>query len=91
VLDQVAVGRDAQALSVLAQQPFDGNVLVDIGPVDTVTTADEAPVLALGWGGVAQAGKPFQWRRKLAAIGQGYVQQMFVGGNGDCRGIKSNC
>lgn len=71
-----------------AQQSADADILVDVGPVDTSTIADETPVAALICLGVEQAREPRQGRAHSPAIGQVDNQVVFIGPDVDRPGIR---
>ncbi len=66
------------------EQATDGNVLIDIGPMDTFAAANQAPVGTLAIGGVTQAGKPFDRHGKFPAVIQRDTQDR--GGDRDING-----
>lgn len=64
------------------QHPVGADVLVDVGPVDTVTVADQDPVRALLCSGVGQAPGPLERHTDDASIdevsGDGFVGDLNV-------------
>ena len=68
------------------EQAADGDVFVDCGPVNAFTATDQAPVGAVGVGGVAQAGKPFDRHGQFAAVIEDDAQDR--GGDGDVNGKR---
>jgi hypothetical protein len=52
------------------QQAFDADVLVNIGPVHSLSSADEAKVCPLRGSGLRQAPGPSQWDTDNGSVGQ---------------------
>jgi hypothetical protein len=68
------------------EQTLDRDILVDVGPVNPDTTTDEAPIAALGFGGLLQPLEPGEGRAEFAAVGENYVQG--VSGDADIDGSR---
>jgi hypothetical protein len=70
------------------EQALDGDILVDVGPVDPNTATDEAPIAALGFGGLLQSLKPGEGRAEFATIGENDVQGVGADADIDCGWFK---
>src|SRR5437764_1225820 len=73
-----------------AQQARHRDVFVDIGPMNAVTAADEAPVLALIGRRVDEPWKPGQRRGQFAAVPQHDKEAMVIHQHINGSGVESN-
>ena len=69
------------------QKAANGNILVDVWPVDADTTTDEAPVRTLLGRGAKEAWKPLQRGRNAPSVNE--RNNEFVVGAGDIGGVGS--
>jgi len=56
------------------EEAFDGDVLVDVGPVDADAAADEAPIGFLGWGSGSETREPGEGSGDSAAVGEAELE-----------------
>jgi hypothetical protein len=80
--------RELEALSYGPEQACNRNVLVDIGPMDSMSAPDQAPVPTLLVGRLAEAWKPLEWGGKLPAVGKAHDKPFVGDSNVDRRGIE---
>src|SRR5438132_6902731 len=59
----------------------------DIGPVNTMSAADQAPVFPLRRGCIGEARKPCEWRREFATVGQHHEDAVVHHPDIDCGGL----
>ena len=73
----------------ICQQAPNGDVFIQVLPVDSYSTANEPPMSALRGRSAKQARKPFERRRNAASVGESddnfVVRERNV--NGACNGL----
>ena len=75
---------------VQAQEAADGDVFVQLFPVDAVAVADELPRASLLGGGVAESGEELEGSCDFAAVSQTYTQHVVVGFYADGVAVELN-
>lgn len=81
----------AAGCSAEGEEGFDGDVFVEVGPVDADAAADEAEVGALGGGGGMEARKPGEGDGEFAAVGEGDAEGVVRAGDGDGDRVRLEC
>jgi hypothetical protein len=71
-----SLNRSFNACPSSTQQRCNGNILVNIFPVNPYPACNQSPIGALLGRGVSQPGKPFQRHRHFTAIGKSNVKRV---------------
>jgi len=73
-----ALAEEGAGKGLSFKQCCDGEVLVELWPVDADTVANQPPPLALSLGSLAQCREPFKGHADLAAIRQQHMQHVLI-------------